>query len=76
MRAQTPSDTVLGEWTFPKTGDIRGWTANNHIAGVAARGSALHGRAIGSDMNVQFFCQFFTGTHAGIEVQQLQQVDD
>ena len=47
--AQTPSDAVLGEWTFPQPGDVRGWTANDHVTGVAARDSALHGRAIGSD---------------------------
>jgi hypothetical protein len=47
--AQSPTDTILGEWTFPQTGDVHGWTANNHVTEVAARGSALHGRAVGSD---------------------------
>jgi hypothetical protein len=47
--AQTPSDTVLGEWTFSHPNDLHGWTANNQVSDLAARSAALHARATGSD---------------------------
>ena len=47
--AQNLPDPTLGEWTFTTPGDTRGWSANSHIADMAATGNALHGRATGSD---------------------------